>query len=487
VTLQLTCHRPDPGGPRRPRPGWLPGSAAASLIRREWLAVLCGVSALFATVTAVVSAHPAQRAWGMFAAGGYCAAGLAALAGPRLHRAGPARHQGTDGGARRRGNRLAVLAALGGAVFAPLAWLATAGRAQPEVGVIVRSATLFLHRGTPYVSAAALASAHSPNAYDPYLPALIVFGMPRALLGGGLLTDPRVWFGAVFAVTFGAALAIAGTPRPGWWVAAVTASPVIAFPLSVGGDDLPVLSLLCLGLVVAASGHERSWRRPVAAGLILGLAAAMKATAWPALAVALVLIGARQGRRAAAVFGLAAAGVALFADGPALAVAPGAMVANTIEFPLGMAKVASPAASALPGHLIAAALPDGRWVAVALVVIAGLAVGVSLLVNPPKDAQAAGWRLVIGLTLMFLLAPASRAGYFVYPLGLSAWLLLTRPRGPGGLGGLGWLGWLGWLGGRLGRTRRPEQQVVDDPVPPQQFHLPQQDAGGGAVPEGRRR
>jgi hypothetical protein len=43
----------------------------------------------------------------------------------------------------------------------------------------------------------------------------------------------------------------------------------------------------------------------------------------------------------------------------------------------------------------------------------------------------------------------------------SAWLLLT---GPGGA----------------------KHQVVDDPVPPQEFHLPQQDAGGGAVPEGGR-
>src|SRR5215469_9651654 len=471
VTLQLTRHRPDPGGPRLPRPGWPGGSATAGLIRREWLAVLCGGFAVFAAVTAVISADPAQRAWGMFATGGYCAACLAALAVPRLRRAGSARPPGTVGAARRRGNRLAVLAALGGAVFAPLAWMATTGQAQPEVGVIVRSAALLLHRGTPYMSAAALASAHNPYTYDPYLPALIVFGMPRVLLGGGLLTDPRLWFGAVFVVTFGAALAIVGRPRPVWWVAAVTASPVIAFPLSVGGDDLPVLGLLCLGLAVAASSRERSWLRPAAsgrepswlgpaaAGLVLGLAVAMKATAWPA--------------RAVAAFGLVAAAVVVMADGPALAVAPGAMVANTIAFPLGMAKVVSPAASVLPGHLIATA---GRWVAIALVVGAGVAVGVSLLVSPPKGAQAAGWRLVIGMTLMFLLAPASRAGYFVYPLGLSAWLLLTRPRVPGGRG------WMGRPGG-LGRAGGAEQQVVDDPVPPQQLHLPQQDAGRGAVPE----
>lgn len=50
-----------------------------------------------------------------------------------------------------------------------------------------------------------------------------------------------------------------------------------------------------------------------------------------------------------------------------------------------------------------------------------------LLIRSTADVHTAGWRLVTGLTLLFLLAPASRAGYFIYPLGLSAWLLLTRP------------------------------------------------------------
>jgi len=35
---------------------------------------------------------------------------------------------------------------------------------------------------------------------------------------------------------------------------------------------------------------------------------------------------------------------------------------------------------------------------------------------------------------VFVLAPASRVGYFVYPLGLAAWLLLSRwPELPGDL------------------------------------------------------
>ena len=54
----------------------------------------------------------------------------------------------------------------------------------------------------------------------------------------------------------------------------------------------------------------------------------------------------------------------------------------------------------------------------------------SLIIRPPKDAQAAGWRLVLGLTLLFGLAPASRVGYFVYPAGLAAWLLLAFVAGP---------------------------------------------------------
>jgi hypothetical protein len=39
---------------------------------------------------------------------------------------------------------------------------------------------------------------------------------------------------------------------------------------------------------------------------------------------------------------------------------------------------------------------------------------------------AATWRLIIGLVLMFTLAPATRFGYFMYPLGLWAWLVVSE-------------------------------------------------------------
>jgi Glycosyltransferase family 87 len=403
MTVQLT--RPQPGGESPVRE---PAAAPLAAIRWPWAAALFAACALFAGAVALVSANPPQRLWGELAAGAYGAAAVAVVAW------------------RRHGMRLAVALAVGGALVAPLAWMAATGAGQPEIAVIIRSAALLLHHGTPYEGTTALAAASGFNAYNPYLPALAVFGLPHALFGGGLLTDPRLWFGVVFVIAFGCALSAAAVPHAWRWAALITASPVIAFPLSTGGDDLPVLALMCLGLALLGT---RS--RPVAAGLVLGLAAAMKATAWPALAVAFALVAARDGKRRAAWFTAAALGVAVVADGPVLARQPGAMVANTVLFPLGLTKIKSPAASVLPGHLIAQAWGGGHWVAIALVVLAALAVAASLIAWPPRDEYAAGWRLAAGLTFVFLFAPASRFGYFVYPLGLSGWLLLApRARNP---------------------------------------------------------
>ena len=405
-----TCHD------RGHIPWWGPGqplrrhlARALAVLDREWVAALFGLSAAFAAITALVTINPPERLWGELAAASYAASAVLAAV------------------ARRRGATLAVLLSLAGAVLVPLAWMASTRLGQPEVYVIIRSAKMLVHTGTPYASPAALAAAHNWMAYDPYLPALIVFGVPRAL-GGGLLTDPRLWFGAAFVITFGAALRVARVPRPGWWTVLVIASPVVALPLAVGGDDLPVLGLVCLGLALADREGDVQWQWPVAAGLALGLAAAMKATAWPALAVAAALLACRGGWRAIGWFSAAVAGVVLVTDGPVVAANPAATMANTVLYPLGLTKVTSPAASQLPGHILASAGTWGHLAALALMAVAGAGVAASLIIRPPADAQAAGWRLVLGLTLLFGLAPASRVGYFVYPLGLAAWLLLLRAK-----------------------------------------------------------
>jgi hypothetical protein len=372
------------------------------------------VSALFAGAVALFSTNPPERLWGMLAAGPYvAAAAIAARPG-------------------RGGRRIAVVVSLTGALIVPLAWMAWSGHGQPEVSVVIHSAGLFLHQGTPYPGAHAVATAHNPYVYNPYLPALAVFGVPHALFGGGLLTDPRLWFGVVFGLGFAGTLALSGVPRPWLWTAVVAASPVIAFPLTTGGDDLPVLALLCVGIALLRPGQApRPTLRIILAGLALGLAAAMKATAWPALAVALALVVARDGKRPAAWLACAAIAVPVAVDGPVLIAQPAAVVSNTILFPLGLTKIKSPAASFLPGHLIAEAWGPGHLVAIALVLLAGLAVAVSLVLRPPRDERAAGWRLVTGLVLMFAFAPASRFGYGVYPLGMACWLLLAARAGAG--------------------------------------------------------
>ena len=114
--------------------------------------------------------------------------------------------------------------------------------------------------------------------------------------------------------------------------------------------------------------------------------------------------------------------------GPVAVLWPRALVQNTILFPLGLASIKSQAVSPLPGHLLAETGQAGHLVAVALLALACLGIVASLVIRPPRTVPAATWRLVIGLSLMFVLAPATRFGYFLYPAGLLAWL------------GISWLG-----------------------------------------------
>jgi hypothetical protein len=106
-----------------------------------------------------------------------------------------------------------------------------------------------------------------------------------------------------------------------------------------------------------------------------------------------------------------------------------AMVRDTVLFPLGLTKYKTPAESLLPGHLLTEMGTAGHVLSIGLLLMAGLAVAVSLFVRPIRDVRAAAWRMAIGLTLMFALGPQVRFGYFLYPLGLIGWLYLTAPAG----------------------------------------------------------
>jgi Glycosyltransferase family 87 len=364
-----------------------------------------GAFAIYATALAVDTGH-ADRTWAIWAAVGYGVTTL--ILWLTRHKNVPV--------------IVPLLVALVGALVAPLMWLATRVAPTPEVRVISQSAVLLLQHGTPYLPPGQLDTWLS---YNPYMPVMAVFGLPKALGATGLLADPRVWLTAVSIALIWAAFTIAAPHRHCedcrgnvmLSTVFIAASPVIAFPLAVGITDPPVIALmfLTLALIARPSGLIR-------AAAALGVACAMKATAWPAVPVFTAMLAARDGARRAWRFAAATLAIA-----PAGLANPYSFLQNTVLFPLGLTKYKTPAASPLPGHLLADTGMAGHWAAVGLLVAAGVGFVVWLIVRPPRDARAAAWRLAIGLAVMFTLAPATRWGYFVYPIGLAGWLLLTRP------------------------------------------------------------
>jgi len=393
------------------RPGAAPPATAPVSDRRQvatWYAAFAGI----ACVVFATSGEPVQRTWAASAAGAYALAALAAVLW------------------RSRGRAVALVISLVGALAAPLVWQVTLGSKMSKAGedslqVVARSAALLLHHGTPYLPADQISYALG---YNPYEPAMAIFGLPAALGLHGAAGNPRLWMGITAAAVLAAAFRLAKPGSALHSTAFAFASPVLALPLTQGLTDLPVLALLSLTFAATAAGPQRQ-RVRLAAAIALGAACAMKATAWPALPVVVAMLAARDGARAATRFVVTAgitATALVAATAPASVMAPAALFLNTVLFPLGMSRYRTEADSPLPGHLLAVTGPAGHWAALGLLCAASLAMGISLVVRPPADTQAAAWRLAVTLAMLFTLAPATRWGYFVYPAALLGFVHMTR-------------------------------------------------------------
>jgi Glycosyltransferase family 87 len=349
----------------------------------------------------------------------------------------------------RRGRMTAVLVSVTLAVLAPLLWLSVGYPLEDGMMVIDRSASLLLHHGSPYLAADQVTSWLS---YNPYLPVMTLFGLPSAIGIGGLAGNSGMWIAVGTVIPLAASFWIA-VPRPGnhrrynalLATAVAVASPVVGLNLAVITTDPPVLALILLALALAARPEPASRPEPVprpgrtswitgiiGAGVALGVACDLKSTAWLAVPVLAAMVAARDGARAAGRFVAAVAGTAVVL---VAALAPtaltslrgaDALVQNSVLFPLGLTHDKTPAESLLPGHLLTALGPAGHVASVGLLFAAGLGIAISLVIRPPRDVPAAAWRLAVGLTLMFLLGPQIRFGYFIYPLGLVGWLALVR-------------------------------------------------------------
>ncbi len=394
--------------------------------RDAWL---YGGSSIFALGLALTTTQPAQRDWGWLAAGPYALGALVAFSMRRWRI--------------RRSivGRIALTALIGlGALAIPLGLEARwrhvnpgQAYAQPEVGVIERSAALVTKGLDPY--RAYVNDGHVVNAvkglpayasFFPYLPLMSVFGLPSAATHQSTgLTDARIIMSlATVLVMIGALALLRAPPDRRLRVAQILAVlPTGALFLSTGGDDMPILALLLLGV---AAMERRAWRT---AGVALGIAAAMKLTAWPVVVVLVVVAATRRrGDRGWVRVASLVAGIVAVTAAPFAALAPRAFLANVVAFPLGLSGVTSPAASPLPGHLLTDAVPVLGHVLIPVTLIAVTLGGWRHVrrhwpLSNPRALRAIAV-LFIGVILA---ASATRIGYGIYPLNLLVWAWALSP------------------------------------------------------------
>jgi len=403
----------DPGaaGPGAAGPGEaLPAAGGhATWPSRRVLAAWFGVFALYAA--GMIFTRHADGTWAVWGCGGYAVAALLLLAPT--------------------GWVIPLAAAIGGALIAPLFWLITTFPATGEVVVIGQSASYLLKHGTPYLPPSLVTGWTS---YNPYLPLMEIFGLPRAAGLSGVFGDPRIWTTLTTVVVLAAAFAVVSPHRVrgcrhcrrrvAWCTALAVASPLIAFPLSVGVTDPPIIALTCLALAWAGQG------KLLRAAAAVSVACAMKTTAWAVVPVLAVMAWVSYAPRAAVRFtvsAVVATGILALLAAPEALATPTALKQNLIDYPLGTTKYKTVAASPLPGHLISELGRAGRLTVDVLLVLAVLAFVGWLIARPPRNERDAAVRLAVGYAVLFFLDPSTRFGYFAYPLALVGWLALSRP------------------------------------------------------------
>ncbi len=422
------------------------GTRVALWQPEEGDAFLYALSALFAGLTIRFSDISLYRQWAELALAPYLVAGLlsAIIGRIRAVQAGAAAEAGDApaGPAPRhwRPARIWIFVfVLVGATLVPLslevAWRSDStdpsAHVQPEVYVIEQAGHRAAHGLDPYrevTSPRGQIKVTTPGIptyenFFPYLPLMGVFGLPSAAREPIRLTDARIFFSGFTLLVVAGALALCRGPseRRVRTLQVLTVLPTAALPLATGGDDMPIVALLLLAIVLAQR------RRPVLSGFVLGVASAMKFTAWPLAALALFAARDKQGKRAPVPMALGMLVVAGPVVLPFILRGPFAFFDNVILFPLGLSGVSSPAASPLLGHVLVDAFPSlHRVLPVTIGLVGGAALVIHLFRRPPKTAaqvtSLAGWVMLVAI----IFAPATRIGYLLYPINFFVWSALLR-------------------------------------------------------------
>ena len=378
-------------------------------------AVLYALSALFAIGLGWTSKEPAQWHWGYLAVGTYVVAAVVAWIFSRRN------------GRRASLVRMGLLAIVVlGAVAMPLSLEAKWRQAQPEVSVIDRSATWLTQGKDPYQAyfknghlVGGVPGIPTYESFFPYFPLMSVFGLPSAEQHKSKgLTDPRIVMTlmTLIASAFALGLLRASKGQKIRVAQVMLALPTGALFLATGGDDMPILALSLLGVV----GLQR--RSNYLAGVSFGLAAAMKLTAWPLAIGALLVARERDGRSAWSKVAAIIGAIVVISIAPFALHAPGAFMSNVFAFPLGLAGVSSPAASALPGHMLTTLWsPLGHLLAPVTLVVGGYFAAKFLQRHWPLTLSQLLGLLSVSFATMICVASATRIGYVIYPLNFALW------------------------------------------------------------------
>jgi hypothetical protein len=378
-------------------------------------ALLYGLSAVFALGLGMTSRQGAQWQWGYLAFGPYamCAALAYGLHRMKLQRTSSVRIG------------LLTLVLLG-SVAIPLSLEARWRVAQPEVGVIQRAGDNLSKDRNLYPSydkhgklINAIAGLPPYESFFPYFPLMGVFGLPSAETHKSKgLTDPRIAMSLLTLLASGLALALLRTSTKKKIRVAqfLLALPTGALFLSTGGDDMPILALTLLG-VTALQRRQNNF-----AGISLGLAAAMKLTAWPMAFGALLVARKSKGRSDWIRIAFWVIAIVVVTVAPFAIRAPWAFMSNVFAFPLGLTSVASPAASALPGHILTTLwAPAGHILAPVTFLVGGYFMAKYLKRHWPLNlAQLLAILSLVFLTMMCV-SSATRIGYVIYPLNFALW------------------------------------------------------------------
>jgi hypothetical protein len=408
-------------------------------------ALLYAVSALFALVTIYTSTNGLYQVWGRmalapFAFGALASCGLALyLRRARNRQPG---HQLTVLQHRRAwAARIGVaVCVFVGALAIPLGmevlWRfdgTTGSHLQPEVTAVEVGGQDLVKGQDPYrkiVHGHHPVKYHAPGEPDtpgflPYLPLMAVLGIPSDIWPNNGLSDARIFFCVTTLAVAAVALYLcrADGRRKIRALQALIILPLASLPLATGGDDIPVVAFLLLAMVLAQR------RRPFASGIVLGIASAMKFTAWPLALLALFAARNRKGERKPLTMLAGLLIVAIPTIFPFALRGPIALFDDVVLFPLGLSAIPSTAASALPGHELVLAFPAlSRVLPVSVGLILTVILARYLYKHRPSTVSQVCDITGVVMCALILLAPNPRVGYLLYPINFFVWSYLLAPR-----------------------------------------------------------